>query len=108
MYPLRDHVIRHTLFHSIAYLFAGYSGRAVEGNDACSAAVGEWPSHGCHQVCTHNLAQMRLDFFEFDAVPEYFHLIVNSAQVVKRSRRVLICRVSCAIPSASLERGKAG
>src|SRR5208283_4454895 len=57
--------------------------------------------------CSHNLAQMSFDFFEFDAVSQYLNLIIDPTQVVKRSRRILVSQISRAIPSASLQRGKA-
>src|SRR5580692_12860616 len=107
MYALRDHVLRHALFHGVAHLFASDRGRAVEDNEAGGAAVRKRPSHGRHQVSADNLAQMRLDFFEFDTVPEYFDLIVNAAEVMKHSGRILIGQISRAIPAASPDRGKA-
>jgi hypothetical protein len=90
MYSLRDHVIGHTLFHSFADLVAVHSRRAVKGNDACSAAVGERPCYGRYQVCSHNLAQMRLEFLEFDPVAKNLDLIVNATQVVERPGGVLV------------------
>jgi hypothetical protein len=56
----------------------------------CSAAVGERPCYGRYQVCSHNLAQMRLDFLEFDPVAKNLDLIVNATQVVERPGGVLV------------------
>jgi hypothetical protein len=79
MYLLRDHISRHKFFHSFADVGEGNARRAVEGGDPGRAAVGERPGHRRHQVCAYNLAQMSLDFLEFDPVPEYLDLVVNSA-----------------------------
>src|ERR1035438_1527493 len=50
---------------------------------------------------------MSFDLFELDPVAEYLHLVIDSAEVVKGPGGVLKSQVSGAIPSASLDHGKA-
>ena len=80
----------------------------MECNDAGGSEVVKRPGYSCNQVCSHNFAQMGLNFFEFDAVTEYFDLVVNSPEVVKRARGILVSQISRAIPSGSFQRWKTG
>src|ERR1700677_58917 len=46
---------------------------------------------------------MSFDFLELDSVAKYLHLVVNSAQVMKRPGSILESQVPCAIPSLAFE-----
>ena len=84
-----------------------YFRRTMKGHDPCCSMVCKGPSHRCNRVCAQNLAQMSFNFLKLDPVAEYLDLIVDSAEMVKCSGEVFVSKVPGAIPTASLQCGKA-
>src|SRR5580692_2499907 len=103
MNPFGDHILGHALFHSIAYCFAVNSGRAVKGDDACSTTVGDGPCHRRDQIRSNNFAQMGFDFLKLDAVPEYFDLVIDAAEMMKYTAFILTRQVAGKIPGLAVD-----
>src|SRR5580698_9300032 len=106
MDSLRDHIIRHSLFHFVSSSIACDARRTVESYDACCPAIDQGPRYGGHHIGAQNLSQVGFDFFKLDAVAEDLDLVIDSAQVMEESRRVLKCQVPGSIPALSVEQGK--
>src|SRR5664280_1425180 len=106
MYPLRNHVAGHTLSHSFANVLAGHARRAVKGDNPCCAAISQRPGYRRRQIRAHNLAQMSINLFEFNSVPEYLYLVVDSAQTMERAARVATCQIPSSVPPFSPQHGE--